>query len=66
MSEHYDVVRRYELEYNYMLIVLAVIGLSAPGVATSYEAVQGVAGNKAKGEFEVEAQFLSKLHTNNG
>jgi hypothetical protein len=28
------------------------------------ELVQGVAGNK-KGEFEVEAQFLSKLHTNN-
>jgi hypothetical protein len=26
---------------------------------------QGVAGNK-KGAFEVEAQFLSKLHTNNG
>jgi hypothetical protein len=25
---------------------------------------EGVAGNK-KGEFEVEAQFLSKLHTNN-
>jgi hypothetical protein len=27
--------------------------------------VQGVAGNK-KGELEVETQFLSKLHTNNG
>jgi hypothetical protein len=27
--------------------------------------VQGVAGNK-KGEFEAEAQFLSKLHTKNG
>jgi hypothetical protein len=27
--------------------------------------VQGVAGNK-KSEFEVEAQFLSKLHTKNG
>jgi hypothetical protein len=26
---------------------------------------RGVAGNK-KGEFEAEAQFLSKLHTNNG
>jgi hypothetical protein len=31
----------------------------------SDDGVQGVAGNK-KGEFEVEAQFLSKLHTNNG
>jgi hypothetical protein len=27
--------------------------------------VQGVAGNK-NGEFEVEAQFLCKIHTNNG
>jgi hypothetical protein len=27
--------------------------------------LQGITGNK-KGEFEVEAQFLSKLHRNNG
>jgi hypothetical protein len=27
--------------------------------------IQRVAGNK-KGDFAVEAQFLSKLHTNNG
>jgi hypothetical protein len=39
-------------------------GAQDPGVRPSH-IVQGIAGNK-KGEFEVGAQFLSKLHTNNG
>jgi hypothetical protein len=35
------------------------------GMLSTRKTLQGVAGNK-KGEFEAEAQFLSKLHTNNG
>jgi hypothetical protein len=39
---------------------------AAAGTGTySILLLQGVAGNK-KGDFLVEAQFLSKLHTNNG
>jgi hypothetical protein len=37
---------------------------SRPGPELHRGLLQGVAGNK-KGEFEVETQFLSKLHTNN-
>jgi hypothetical protein len=47
------------------LLMLPLVERLSPQHRNTRQWLQGVAGNK-KGEFWVEAQFLSKLHTNNG
>jgi hypothetical protein len=49
----------------YCLELAFTVALHLPQIYSCHAAKQGVAGNK-KGEFEVEDQFIRKLHTNNG
>jgi hypothetical protein len=50
---------------TYIRVFISVCRASKAVTCARRSVLQWVAGNK-KGEFEVEAQFLSKLHEKNG